>query len=182
MLRSVLDARPESDLPFEKVVYTKAFDISHRKCSQMMERLLSDRHIMYRKIHPACPGSRADSCVKSSVPAHLDVHPLRDYEPVGRVGDLWVGLHREKASRRMAHVQRVVPPRLSDLQRLSEVAHRNLARPVALYFLHEEAYIAWEYVDLDVLDLPPVTVAEAAAIMAQVSGHIPFGTICVGGF
>ena len=93
---------------------------------------------------------------------------MHDYEPVGRLGDFWIGLHRENASRRMAYVQQVIPPRLDDLQRLSQVAHRNIARPISLYFLQEEAYIAWEFVDLDVLDLPPVSVAETAAIMAQV--------------
>lgn len=127
---------------------------------------------MYHKLYPAGSGTRADRCVKSSIPAHLDVHPLHDYEPVGRSGDFWVGLYRAKASRRMAYVQQVIPPRLDDLQRLSQVAHRNLARPMALYLLRDEGYIAWEYVDLDVLDLPPVSIAETAAIMAQVSGQI----------
>ena len=93
---------------------------------------------------------------------------MHDYEPVGRLGNFWVGLYREKASRRMAYVQQVIPPRLDDLQTLSQIAHRNLARPISLYFLHEEAYIAWEFVDLDILDLPPVSVTETAATMAQV--------------
>lgn len=150
--------------------------VNQRRC----DRTSCERQagIMHRKYQPSCTRKKANDKVKSSVPAYLDVHPLHDYEPVGRARDSWVGLYRDTASRQMVHVQQVILPRLDDLQRLAQVAHRHIARPMALYFVQDEAHIAWEYLDLDVLDLPPVSVGEAAAIMAQVSGHCPT-TICV---
>lgn len=103
-----------------------------------------------------------------SIPVYLDTHPIRDYEPVGRVGQTWVGSHRDRSSRQMAMVHQLHLTNLADFRGLSRASHPNVAHPIALYVVGHEPHLAYEYVELDIFDLHSPSALEVAAIMAQV--------------
>lgn len=123
---------------------------------------------MNRSPYSAGPKGEDNVCPRFSIPAYLDVHPLKDYEPVGRAGGTWVGSYRGHAGRHTVMVQQLHQTSLSDFRMLARVAHPNIAHPIALYIVGEEVHVAYEYVELNVFDLPLPSQLETAAIMAQV--------------
>ena len=107
-----------------------------------------------------------------AVPVYLDVHPLHDFEIIGRTGPYWVGLRRRQSSSQLVLLHRVQQTSLADFRRLSRVAHPYISRPVGLYLVKLDAYIAFEHTELDVHDLPFRSVADVGNIMAQVRRSI----------
>lgn len=105
--------------------------------------------------------------VKASIPTYLDRHPLHDYEPVSRTQDAWIGMNRQRACRQFAVVQEVRQPVLPSFRKLVDIAHPNVIRPAALY-VAAETFVAYEYVELDVFDILPLSIREVASIMSQV--------------
>jgi hypothetical protein len=103
-----------------------------------------------------------------SIAAYLDTHPLKDYEPVGRAEKAWVGSYRGHSSRQMVMVQQLHQTNLADFRSLARVAHPNIAHPMALYFVGQEAHIAYEHAELDIFDLVSPSQLEVAAILVQV--------------
>lgn len=106
---------------------------------------------------------------RTLIPSYLDVHPLSDYEPVGRVETAWIGLHRQKPNRQLVIVQQLHHDKFSSFETLTQLAHANIARPAALYCVGTMLYVTYEYAELELTDLPPLSEMEVAAIIFQVS-------------
>ncbi|KAM4067497.1 hypothetical protein HRG_012280 [Hirsutella rhossiliensis] len=113
--------------------------------------------------------SRANDFVtiKASIPAYVNAHPLSDYEPIGQLGTAWIGLYRQISSRQLVVVQRCRQNILSGFLPYLQLAHLNIARPIALYGIAEEVYLTYEYVELEPRDLLPVSDTEIASILSQ---------------
>lgn len=103
----------------------------------------------------------------AGMPAYLDMHPMFHYEPVGRIGAEWIGSYRQPSNRQLALV-RQVRATTPDFMRFTQLAHLHIARPIALYSTGIEMYVAYEYIELNLLDLCPLHEVEIAAVMFQV--------------
>lgn len=103
----------------------------------------------------------------AGIPAYLDMHPMFHYEPVGRIEAEWIGLHRQLSYRQLVLV-RQVRATTPDLMRFAQLAHLHIARPIALYSTGIEMHVAYEYIELGLLDLSPLNEMEIAAVMFQV--------------
>ncbi|KAH6868915.1 hypothetical protein B0T10DRAFT_596135 [Thelonectria olida] len=113
------------------------------------------------------PGSPIPA--KTFLPVHLNRHPDCDYEPIGHHGTAWTGKHRR--SRQLVVVKEVTHARLADFSHFAGVAHVNVARQLGIYHVRSQAYLAYEYVDLDVLEALPLSQEEISAVVSQVSAR-----------
>lgn len=111
--------------------------------------------------------SRAIVTAKASIPVYLDVHPLSDYEPIGRLGAAWIGEHRQNSSRQLVVVQQCRQNILSGFRRYLQLAHLHLARPIALYSARD-VYLSYEYVELGLEEILPLSDSEVASVLSQV--------------
>ncbi|KAH6869002.1 hypothetical protein B0T10DRAFT_419061 [Thelonectria olida] len=102
------------------------------------------------------------------LPIYLNRHPETDYFPVDSPKTVWIGQRRDWRIRQLVAVQELEGKALSELSRLAEVTHDNIAQPVALYHISDKLYIVYEYVDLDLFDLLPLSEWEASGVMKQV--------------
>jgi len=109
---------------------------------------------------------------EAPIPTYLDVHPLSDYEPIGRLRTAWIGLHRLGSPRQKVTVERVYQTNLGGLQSLARIVHHNIAATKALYCVNAELYVVYEYVELDIFDLP-MSQLEIATVMSQVQQLSP---------
>lgn len=105
---------------------------------------------------------------EAPIPTYLDIHPVSDYEPIGRLGTAWIGLHRLGSTRQKVMVERVYQTNIADLKRVARIVHHNIAPPKALYCVSAELYVVYEYVELNIFDLVPMSQMEVATIMSQV--------------
>ena len=114
--------------------------------------------------------SRALHCiaVKAAVVVKVSQHPREDYEELGTTHKGWVGLHRRKVMRQLVVVQRVNPGAFGLMARLTQIAHLNIARPLALYQHEGQDFVSYEFLDLDLFDVLPLYQVEVAAVMLQV--------------
>jgi hypothetical protein len=101
-------------------------------------------------------------------------HPKEDYYPVSGEATIagttaWVGVCRKNHIRKLAVIQEVRNAGLLDLKCLSQIAVPNVARVVALYHQKNKFYAAYEYIDLDILEIGPLTDMEIANAFLQVS-------------
>lgn len=112
---------------------------------------------------------RPDSPIpaRTFLPVHLNRHPDCDYEPIRRCGTAWTA--RRRGSRQLVVVQEVTHARLADFSHFAGVAHVNVARQLGIYHVKPLAYLAYEYVDLDVLEALPLSQEEISAVVSQVS-------------
>jgi hypothetical protein len=94
----------------------------------------------------------------AAVPVHLDVHPLRDYEPIGKTDSAWIGSCRQPSSHRVVVVRR-------------SSHFSNIARLTALYCVGSELYVIYEHVEFDILDLVPLSLDEIATVASQVPSN-----------
>lgn len=104
----------------------------------------------------------------AAMPLTYDVHPMFHYEPVGSIGAAWIGSYRQLSSRQMVVVQKVYQATTSDNKKFAQITHLNIARPIAFYSTGKETYVAYEFIELDLLDLRPLSEVEVAVIMSQV--------------
>lgn len=112
--------------------------------------------------------SKAVVAAKASILAYVDAHPLSDFEPIGHLGMAWVGLHRQNSSRQFVMVQQCRQSILTGFRRNIQLAHLNIARPIALYSSSDEVHLAYEYLELELQDLLPLSDTEVASILSQV--------------
>ncbi|KAF5127312.1 hypothetical protein E5D57_000245 [Metarhizium anisopliae] len=110
-------------------------------------------------------------------------HPNEDYFPVPGDATIagttaWVGVCRKNHIRKLAVIQEVRNAGLLDLKCLSQIAVPNVARVIALYHQKGKFYAAYEYIDLDILEIGPLADKEIANAFLQVSPKqhfTPFG-------
>lgn len=120
----------------------------------------SHRQVIYAKSEMALKRSRAPpiaeedntKTVIAGMPAYLDIHPVSDYEPIGRTGTAWIDSHRECSSRRLAVVQAVYQTTASDIKKLAQLAHPHVTRPIALYSTGIDMYVVYEHLEMAVRD------------------------------
>ncbi|RFU75095.1 kinase domain-containing [Trichoderma arundinaceum] len=124
-------------------------------------------------IRPTGGEDRAVTAI-AAMPAYLDVHPMSDYEPVGRTGAAWVGSHRQYSKRQLVIVQQVRQATTADFKRFARLAHLHIARPMALYSTGADMHVAYEYIELELCDLLPLFEVEVAAIMSQILDAIHY--------
>ncbi|KAK0761656.1 hypothetical protein N5P37_005638, partial [Trichoderma harzianum] len=117
---------------------------------------------------PLIVGEVSTKTVIAGMPAYLDIHPVSDYEPMGRTGSAWIGSHRQCSSRQLAIIQTVYQATASDIKKHVQIAHPHIARPIALYSTGIDMYVAYEYIELDLYDLLPLSEIEVAVIMSQI--------------
>lgn len=107
-------------------------------------------------------------------------HPKEDYCPVpGNAcvdprSTAWVGACRKLQNRRLAVVQEVKNAGLLDLKCLAQIAAPNVARVYALYHQHNRFFAVYEYVDLDVTEVGPLSDKEIANVFLQVRALLVF--------
>ncbi|KAK4072862.1 hypothetical protein Purlil1_13215 [Purpureocillium lilacinum] len=106
--------------------------------------------------------------LRASLPAHLKRDPYTDYLPVATIGSASVCEHRGYLTRQLVMIQEVKSVALSDFSVLAQIAHENIARPLAFYSSEDRSCIVYEYVDMDLLKILPLQHEEIAAAMAQV--------------
>ncbi|KAI5465169.1 hypothetical protein BGZ63DRAFT_172238 [Mariannaea sp. PMI_226] len=109
---------------------------------------------------------------KTSLPIYLNRHPDFDYEQIVQRGTTWTGKHRR--SRQLVVVREVSHTRLTDFNRFAGVAHVNVARQLGVYHVKSQAYLAYEYVDLDVLEALPLSQEEISAVVSQAMAAIDY--------
>ncbi|KAK4070220.1 hypothetical protein Purlil1_13550 [Purpureocillium lilacinum] len=118
--------------------------------------------------------SKVVVAAKASILAYVDAHPLSDFEPIGHLGMAWVGLHRQNSSRQFVMVQQCRQSILTGFRRNIQLAHLNIARPIALYSSSDEVHLAYEYLELELQDLLPLSDTEVASILSQVMAAIEY--------
>lgn len=104
----------------------------------------------------------------AAMPPTYDVHPTFHYEPVGSIGTAWIGSYRQLSKRQMVVVQEVYQATTSDNKKFAQITHLNIVRPIAFYSTGKEMYVAYEFIELDLLDLRPLSEIEVAGITSQV--------------
>ena len=109
------------------------------------------------------------ACVKAPLPAYADVYPLHDYEPVGRERASWSGCCRQSVNRRLVMVRESRQTSINDFRRQEQLSHLNIARAITLYFVGSEVHVAHEYVELNVIEFPSLSLflSEVASITSQ---------------
>lgn len=105
--------------------------------------------------------------VQKILPAYLNRHPEADYYPLRYLSTTWIGQRRNWRLRQLVTVQMLKRIVLSDLSRLAEITHESIAHPIALYSKKDELYIVYEYTDLDLFDLLPLSETEISSVMKQ---------------
>ncbi|KAJ6439107.1 hypothetical protein O9K51_08515 [Purpureocillium lavendulum] len=85
-----------------------------------------------------------------------------------RQNTTWVGEHRKHNSRQLAVIQPVANEEFTDFKFLAGLAHPNIARLRALYHKDSVVHVVYEYVELDVFDICPLSEAEIAEAMSQI--------------
>jgi hypothetical protein len=103
-----------------------------------------------------------------AIPMYLDMHPLHDYEPIGRENGAWIGSSRDHDRHPLVMVRKVYQMSIAHLQALAQVKHPNISRPVALYVVGEDLYPVYDFEELDISDLPSLPCPQVATILAQV--------------
>ncbi|KAH7113536.1 hypothetical protein EDB81DRAFT_670086 [Dactylonectria macrodidyma] len=99
-----------------------------------------------------------------ALPAYLNRRPEADYYPLGSIDTAWIGQRRNWRLRQLATVQQLKRKVVSELNCLAQIAHENIAQPIALYSEKDELYIVYEYMDLDLFDLLPLSETEISSI------------------
>ncbi|KAI5455655.1 hypothetical protein BGZ63DRAFT_497163 [Mariannaea sp. PMI_226] len=102
------------------------------------------------------------------LPIYLNRHPKADYLPFGSSETVWTGQHRDWRIRQLVTVQQLKRIALSELSRLAQITHDNIAQPVALYHINNTLYIVNEHIDLDLFDLCPLSQWEVSSVMKQI--------------
>lgn len=111
-------------------------------------------------------------------------HPKEDYCPVpgNACVDLrstaWVGECRKRQNRRLAVVQEVKNAGLLDLKCLAQIAAPNVARVHALYHQDNRFFAAYEYIDLDITEIGPLSDKEIASVFLQVRALLIVSLYC----
>ncbi|KAH6972672.1 hypothetical protein EDB80DRAFT_596119 [Ilyonectria destructans] len=114
------------------------------------------------------------SLVHKILPAYLNRHPEADYYPIRSVDTTWIGQRRNWTMRQLVTVQELKRKALSELNRLAEITHDNIAQPVALYNKDDELFIVYAYMDLDLFDLLPLSEREIASVMNQITSAFQY--------
>ncbi|PTB40390.1 hypothetical protein M441DRAFT_141957, partial [Trichoderma asperellum CBS 433.97] len=104
----------------------------------------------------------------AAMPMTYDVHPKFHYQSVGSIGTAWIGSHRHLSYRQMVVIQKVYQTTISDIKKFAQIAHLNIARPIAFYSTGKETYVAYEFIELDLFDLRPLSEVEVAGIASQI--------------
>lgn len=107
-------------------------------------------------------------CTEAPVPVYFDTNPLRDYEPLGQVGTMWLGRQRRPPRLHLVVVKRMHQASLPDLVAISQIQHENIIRPTAVYSVANMSYIIYEHFQCSPVDLP-LSSHHAAAVVSQVS-------------
>lgn len=105
--------------------------------------------------------------VHKALPAYLNRRPEADYYPIGSLDTAWIGQRRNWRLRQLVTVQQLKRKVLSELNCLAQITHENIAQPVALYSEKDELYIVYEYMDLDLFELLPLSEIEISSVMKQ---------------
>lgn len=105
--------------------------------------------------------------VKQSLIAFMDRDPLSDYSRLAGIGNCWVGVHNNR-HRQMVMIQSFNHTTLSNLYHLSRATHQNVVRLFAVYCYQEVFHAVLEYVDLDIIDLIPLSEQEISGVLSQV--------------
>ncbi len=104
--------------------------------------------------------------------ANLPVYPKRetaeDYLVLATDGPTSVCEHRRRLTRQLVMIQAVKSLSLGEFGRLAQAAHENIARPLALYGEGDRLSLVSEFLEMDILDIRPLTHEEVAAAIAQV--------------
>lgn len=118
--------------------------------------------------------TQVELTTKSQLVCYLDRDPDSDYMELATVhttqqNAAWVGQHRKHNSRQLAVIQPVTNEEFTDFKVLAGLAHPNIARLRALYHKDGAVHVVYEYVELDIFDICPLSEPEIAEAMSQVS-------------
>ena len=102
-----------------------------------------------------------------ALPAYLDRRPEADYYPLGSIDTAWIGQRRNWRLRQLVTIQQLKSKVVSELNCLAQITHENIAQPIALYSEKDELHIVYEYMDLDLFDLLPLSETEISSVMKQ---------------
>lgn len=114
--------------------------------------------------------------LRATLIAHLGRHPDNDYVRVCYVAKGWIGVHRTLAKRQLVMVQRVNYITTAGFMHMATAVNLHIVRPIALYKCDGISHVAFEYVELDMLEILPLSEVEAAAFMLQVMNAVRYLT------
>lgn len=123
---------------------------------------------MHNKVSFNYTNSSATAYAPAAIPAYLDVHPLHDYEPIRREEGTWIGWRRDTLIPRLVAVQKIQQVDLNDIRVLAQISHPNISRPISLYIVGQEVYLVYDFVDLDIFELPLLSLIEVENLVFQV--------------
>lgn len=132
---------------------------------------------MFLKRKQAFRGDRLEVTARSNLVGYLNRGPEADYVKLEAGfgynspahSTAWVGEHRRHNSRQLAVVQVVAKAGLTDFRFLAGIAHPNIARLIALYHKDDIVHVVYEYVELNLFDICPLSEVEVVEVMSQVS-------------
>lgn len=101
--------------------------------------------------------------VKASLYAYPDRDLEKDYIIWNSINGIKVGQCRHENTRQLVIVQEVKRISVSQFSRVLRIFHENIASPIFLY----KSHIIYEFVDLDIVDVLPLSQPEIANAMAQ---------------
>ncbi|PWI65006.1 hypothetical protein PCL_08365 [Purpureocillium lilacinum] len=108
--------------------------------------------------------------------ANLPVYPKRettaDYLILATNGPTSIGEHRRRLTRQLVMIQEVKSMSLREFGRLAQAAHEHIARPLAFYSNGDHHSLVYEFLEMDILDITPLSHDEVAAAMAQIAAGI----------
>ncbi|KAK9443997.1 uncharacterized protein VB005_02523 [Metarhizium brunneum] len=112
---------------------------------------------------PAFRRTSETGSVKASLYAYPDRDLEKDYIIWNSINGIKVGQCRHENTRQLVIVQEVKRISVSQFSRVLRIFHENIASPIFLY----KSHIIYEFVDLDIVDVLPLSQPEIANAMAQ---------------
>ena len=107
--------------------------------------------------------------VKANLLAYPDKAPTADYIYAATVNGIHVAEHRQRMTRQLVLIQEVAEMTVTQFSDFAKVTHENVARPISFYQKGNQGSIVYEFVDLDLVDILPLSHNEIASVMLQVS-------------
>ncbi|KAK3933700.1 hypothetical protein QBC46DRAFT_275266 [Diplogelasinospora grovesii] len=106
---------------------------------------------------------------------YLNRSPGIDYKPVNIQKGTWIGVHRNRGAHQFVVVQELRHIDITDFSFLAQSTHTNITQPLGLYYCQDGVYITYEYVELDLLDILPLSSeTEVASVMSQILSGIVY--------